>query len=380
MIRTDRYSYASAHPGRARFRRRSWVPLLLGALLASCDPGGAGGVPSVSGDGGGTRPTEPKAWHVTTFARIDVAASFVSLYGIAQSGAALYVTSPFTGSLHSIDTSTAQARTIVAPNSRGHLDGAGTSAQFSFPYGAAASGRTLYIADKNNHRIREVRAGANAAAAVVSTLAGSGTVGRADGAGAAAQFGRPVGLTLSGNTLYVADMGNDNIRAIDLASTARTVTTIAGSTEGYADGAGTAAQFNHPTGTAVSGGTLYVADRNNHRIRAIDLNDNTVTTIAGSGIQGSRDGIGTAAQFDSPGDLAVSGDTLYVADGNSHRIRAIDLASAARTATTIAGDGTRGSRDGIGTAAQVDSPFGIVASGDTLYVTSGNLIRKLEYK
>ena len=337
-------------------------------------------MPSVSGDGGGTRPTEPKAWHVTTLAVVRTAAGFVSLYGIAQSGAALYVTNPFARSLHSIDTTTAQVGTIVTGDTPGYLDGAGTSALFSFPYGAAASGRTLYIADQNNHRIREVRAGANAATTVVSTLAGTGTAGYADGAGSAAQFKRPVGIAVSGNTLYVTDNTNHNIRGIDLASANKEVSTIAGSTEGYADGAGNAAQFNHPAGTAVSGDTLYVADRNNHRIRAVDLNDNTVTTIAGSGIQGSRDGIGTAAQFDSPGDLAVSedGNTLYVADRNNHRIRAIDLTN--KEVRTIAGDGTQGSRDGIGTAAQVDTPLGIVASGDTLYVTSRNLIRKLEYK
>ena len=133
---------------------------------------------------------------------------------------------------------------------------------------------------------------------------------------------------------------------------------------------------------ALSGTTLYVADYNNHRIRAIDLAspNKTVSTIAGSGKKGHSDGAGTAAQFNSPIDLAVGGTTLYVADEKNHRIRAIDLASPNKTVSTIAGDGTAGSTNGIGTAARFKNPYGIAVSGGTLYVASGALIRKLEYR
>ena len=243
------------------------------------------------------------------------------------------------------------------------------------------AGGTLYVADQHNHRIREVRAGADAAATRVSTLAGSGTPGHAEGAGNAAQFRNPSGLAISGTTLYVADYDNHRIRAIDLASANKTVSTIAGSAApGYADGAGNAAQFNSPSALVLRGHTLYVADRNNHRIRAVDLAsaNKAVTTIAGSGTPGHADGVGTAARFNGPSGLAVSGGTLYVTDQNNHRIRAIDIAS--RTVRDIAGDGTAGNTNGIGTAARFTTPIGIAASGDTLYVTSGKLIRKLEYR
>ena len=190
-------------------------------------------------------------------------------------------------------------------------------------------------------------------------------------------------LSEDGNTLYVAENTSHRIRAIDLASTAKTVTTLAGGTQGYADDAtGTNAQFDGPSSLAVSGTTLYVADYDNHRIRAIDLasTNKTVSTIAGSGTPGHADGVGAAAQFNGPSGLAVSEDkkTLYVADYINNRIRAIDLASA--TVRDIAGDGTRESTDGIGTAARIARPNGIFVSGDTLYVTSGDLIRKLEYR
>ena len=105
-----------------------------------------------------------------------------------------------------------------------------------------------------------------------------------------------------------------------------------------------------------------------------------MSTLAGSGTPGHADGAGNAAQFNGPSGLAVSEDekTLYVGDYKNNRIRAIDLASA--TVRDIAGDGTRGNTDGIGSAAKIGLPSGIVVSGDTLYVTSGAQIRKLEYR
>ena len=340
---------------------------------------------------------EPKAWHVTTFAGsgvsgtadgIGTAASFGFPYSIAQSGDTFYVIDKLWHSIRTIDTTTARVGTIVTPVSLtgDYADGAGTSARFNGPSSiVAADGNTLYVADLSNHRIREVRVGADAAATQVSLLAGSGTAGHADDAGAAAQFNSPIGLALSGTMLYVADRYNHRIRAVDLASPEKTVSTIAGSvTAGYADGAGSTAQFRSPSGLAVdaSGTTLYVADRHNHRIRAIDLasTEKTVSTVAGSVTAGYADGVGITAQFNQPIGLALSGTMLYVTDNGNHRIRAVDLAGPEKTVSTIAGNGIQGSTNGIGTAAQFRNPFGIAVMGSTLYVTSDVLIRKLEYR
>ena len=337
-------------------------------------------------------PPKPKAWHVTTFAGggpagtdgIGPAAGFAFLFGIAQSGDTLYVTDFTRHSLRTVHTTTARVGTIVTGGTAaaGHRNGAGTSARFNFPAGAAAAAEgTLYVADFRNHRIREVSAGANASATRVSTLAGSGAPGDINGAGTVARFDGPRDAALSGTTLYVSDQNNHRIRAIDLASTNKTVSTIAGSgTPGDTNGAGTVARFNNPRGLALSGTTLYVADYSNHRVRAIDLASpgRTVSTLAGSGTPGHANGVGTTARFDGPIGIAVSGGTLYVADSNNHRIRAIDIAT--KTVRDIAGDGTAGSTNGIGTAARLDDPTDIVVSGNTLYVTSRTLIRKLEYR
>ena len=121
-------------------------------------------------------------------------------------------------------------------------------------------------------------------------------------------------------SVYVADMANNRIRKI---SPTGVVTTLAGSgTAGYADGTGAAAQFNNPYGVAVdSAGFVYVSDTNNHRVRQISPTG-VVTTLAGSGTSGNLDGVGTSARFASPQDIAVDGSgNVYVAE--YHRVRKI---------------------------------------------------------
>ena len=371
--------------------------MLLGALFAACDPSGGGGSPNTPTP---PPPPKPKAWHVTTFAGgsgasdadgIGAAASFTAPFFIIQSGTTLYTVDGTSNSLRSIDTTTARVGTLVKGNIIGaHANGVGdaaaagastTQARFNAPRGiAAADAGTLYVTDSSNHRIRRVTIGAAAAATQVNDFAGSGTQGHANATGNAAQFNNPVGIAIGGTTLYVSETGNQRIRAIDIASGA--VSDLAGSAGGHANGVGAAARFNSPGGLAVSGNTLYVADISNHRIRAVDIPSGTVSDVAGSGTSGHADGAGADARFNSPTGIAVNetGTTLYVADSGNHRIRAIDIAT--KTVRTIAGDGTSGTKNGLGTATRFQRPTGIVVSGSTLYVTTINagLIRKLEYR
>ena len=319
---------------------------------------------------------------------IGAAASFNTPFFIIQSGTTLYIVDGSSNSLRSIDTTTARVGTLVKNNIiGGHANGAGeaavagtTQARFNAPRGITADAGTLYVADSSNHRIRRVTIGATAAATQVSDFAGSGTAGHANATGTAAQFNNPVGIAIGGTALYVSETGNQRIRVIDIVSGA--VSDLAGSTAGYANGAGAAARFNSPGGLAVSGDTLYVADISNHRIRAVDITSGTVSDVAGSGTPGHADGAGADARFSSPTGIAVNetGTTLYVADSGNHRIRSIDIAT--KTVRTIAGDGTRATKNGLGTAARFQRPTGIAVSGNTLYVTTINagLIRKLEYR
>lgn len=201
----------------------------------------------------------------------------------------------------------------------GLRDGPAAQARWSDPWGIAIDAHgAMYVADAGgSNRIRRI-----ASDGVVSTLAG-GREGFADGIGAAAMFHTPSGLALdkAGN-LFVADTGNHAIRKV---TPQGAVTTLAGTgTAGWRDGPAAQAQFNGPIGVAVdAAGKVYVADTYNDLIRVIDL-DGMVTTLAGGDAPGYADGIGAAAGFDTPCALAVdAAGTLWVADTGNGAIRRI---------------------------------------------------------
>lgn len=156
----------------------------------------------------------------------------------------------------------------------------------------------------------------------VSTLAG-GSFGLANGKGRQAQFETLSGISTDGQRLYVTDKQANNIRAITIDGV---VTLIAGSPTGqpgYKDGIGAATLFNAPCGVACDyNGNLFIADSGNLRIRKINLATYQVTTVSGSGVQGSVDGPGAAAQFLGPNSIAYGGSNgvspiFYITDVNN---------------------------------------------------------------
>ena len=246
--------------------------------------------------------------------------------------------------------------TTLAGSTNGHQDGQGAAAQFSFPTGVAACpGGGALVSDC--HAIRSVSAGG-----AVATFAGSGTAGRQDGQGTAAQFNSPeqIARDAAGNH-YVADAGNNLIRKV---TPGGLVSTFAGTGEqGKKDGHCSEATFKGPTGVAVcpATGNIIVADCHNHRIRIINPRDNFVNTLAGS-TQGFADGVGPAAQFNDPRHVACdTAGTIYVADCDNERIRKIVVAD--RAVATLAGDGTQGHRDGTGPQVRFHQPYGVAVDG-----------------
>ncbi len=301
-------------------------------------------------------------------------AQFYNPAGVAvDSAGTVYVADYLNSCIRKI-TPAGVVTTLAGSGTASFADGTGSAAQFSSPLGVAVdSAGTVYVADQSNQRIRKITP-----AGVVTTLAGSGVQGYADGTGGVAQFSGPFSLAVdSAGTVYVADTFNQRIRKI---TPAGVVTTLAGSgAQAYTDGTGSAAQFNQPMGVAVdSAGTVYVSDNNNQRIRKITP-AGVVTTLAGSGTAGFADGTGSTAQLNNPRGMAVdSAGTVYLADYNNNRIRKITPAG---VVTTLAGSGTTGFADGTSGAAQFSSPFGVaVDSAGTVYVADYNnqRIRKIQ--
>lgn len=263
--------------------------------------------------------------------------------------------------------------TLAGSAPAGYADGTGTAAKFNDPRAMVVdSSGNVYVADKNNNCIRKITP-----QGVVTTFAGSNAAGYADGTGSAAQFNKPFGLAIDKDSnLYVSDQGNNRIRKI---TPQGVVTTIVGSgTAGLMNAAGTGAQFNGPCAIALdSNGNLYVADTMNHCIRKIS-SQGIVTTVAGSGVAGYIDSTGTAAQFNKPVGIVVdNAGIIYVSDAGNNIIRKITQQG---VVTTLAGTTVGGCVDGAGITAQFNAPFLITVDNQgILYVADklNNRIRQI---
>lgn len=226
---------------------------------------------------------------------------------------------------------TATAFVLAGDGNPGVRDGSASKARFSDPFGVAIGiDGTVYVADAGDaQRIRAVTPDGR-----VFTAAG-GDPGFADGVGAAAKFDAPSGLAVdTSGTLYVADTGNNAVRRVTADGR---VSTLAGDgVAGYRDGPAAEARFNGPLGVAVDlTGRIIVADTYNDRIRAISP-DGTVTTLAGGSQPGLVDAVGADARFDTPSGVAVDrAGRIYVADTGNGFVRIIDARCAVTTAPML---------------------------------------------
>jgi sugar lactone lactonase YvrE len=267
---------------------------------------------------------------------------------------------------------TATVTTLAGSGAHGSANGTGISASFFAPNGVAVDAAgNVYVADAINNMVRKISPGG-----VVTTLAGSGARGSVNGTGISASFSGPSGVAVdAAGNVYVADAYNNRIRKI---SSGGVVTTLAGNTPGFVNGTGTSASFYSPQGIAVDGvGNIYVADKLNSVIRKISPGG-VVSTFAGSGAQGSANGQAALASFSSPDGVAVdAAGNIYVADPGNGLVRKI---SSGGLVTTLAGSGTMGSANGKGILASFYQPTDVAVDvAGNVYVTDiyNNLIRKI---
>ena len=272
--------------------------------------------------------------------------------------------------------------TLIAGNGTNGYSGDGGSAKRAslyHPSGVAVDAAgNLYIADSNNNRIRKVTPGG-----IISTVAGNGTIVFSGDGGPAtsASLRAPGGVTVdTAGNLYIADSFHHVVRKVTPDGNIATVAGNGTQPAGYSGDGGpaTSATLNDPSGVAVdAAGTLYIADLNNHRIRAVTSGN--IATVAGTGINDytGDGGPATDATLYFPAGVAVdAAGTLYIADSGNSAIRAVTSGNI----STVAGQGSSGySGDGgPATSAKLHSPLGVAVDGaGKLYIADlkNNVIR-----
>jgi sugar lactone lactonase YvrE len=360
---------------------------------------------------------------VSTLAGSDIAidgtgpaATFKGPSSVASDGAYLYVTD--VNKIRKIEIATGVVTTLAGTGEPGAKDGAGATATFRGPSGITidVNKTCLYVADSGNNKIRKIAPSSGTlssmtnATALVSSFTGAadtpGTVGFADGLASVATFNSPTGITSDSYWVYVADSGNNKIRAIDIVNSkvySWTGATSTSETAGVTDGASLTtatspgAKFSNPVGITAditAGSTiLYVTD--NNKIRKIDPSGQ-VSSLTGAlstaGIYGATDGAGaTAATFNGPSGITSDGINLYVTDSGNNKIRKIapssgtlsSMTSATAVVTSFTGAPSTavlaGAAGGAGATATFNGPGGITAVGGTLYVADGgSMIRTVD--
>ena len=299
-------------------------------------------------------------------------ASFHFPSGVTTDGANLYIADTDNNRIRRVVIATGAVSTLAGSGYPASVDGTGTAAMFYGPTGITTDGTCLYVTDHSSALVRKVVI----ATGGVTTLAGSGANSSTDGTGLAATFGGPLGITTDGVNLYVVDNATAKIRKIVLATAV--VTTLAGTGKaGAADGAGTAASFAQPNGITTDGTSLYIVDSGNNKVRKLVIASGLVSTLAGSGSAGAVDGA-AAASFNTPAGITSDGTYLYVGDSGNQKVRKIAIATGA--VSTLAGSGAAGTADGSAVVATFKYPDSLTTDGITLFVVDrvGNKLRKIQ--
>ncbi|HTE02115.1 MAG TPA: hypothetical protein VK668_22660 [Mucilaginibacter sp.] len=304
------------------------------------------------------------------------AASFAGIWGITVDAAGnIYITDTGLGQVRKI---TSKGLVTTLPdNAPGSTTESGIPVTYSIPLGIAIDGSgDIYVSYLESGVIRKIPTNGKGV-----LITGNGNGNNQDGVGLSGGVSQPIGLALDGSgIIYVAGYSN----TIKKIYSNGLISTFVGAygRSGNTDGKGAAARFNSPKGIAVdANGNVYVADSANNLIRKITP-DGTVSTLAGSGLSGSADGTGSAASFDFPTGVAVDASgNVYVADANNNMIRKI---TSSGIVTTLAGSATSGSSNGLGSAATFLDPVDVAVNheGTILYVADrgNNLVRQIGLK
>ncbi len=258
-------------------------------------------------------------------------ATFYRPQGMALDGDNLYVADTENHLIRQVDLKAKTVRTAAGTGAQSReyfKQGPARSIALSSPWDLELVGRQLYIAMAGPHQIWKMDLDKQE----VSTFAGSGREARLDGSLSEAGFAQPSGITSIGTQLYIADSESNIIRVIDI-TTGRVETLVGGDLFEFGDvnGTGDDVRLQHPLGVVAHGNNILIADTYNHKIKELDVARRSVKSFAGTGKPGQSDN--AAAAFYEPGGLSIANGKLYVADTNNHAIRVVDLKT--RQAVTL---------------------------------------------
>ncbi|MEX0727801.1 MAG: thioredoxin-like domain-containing protein, partial [Planctomycetaceae bacterium] len=244
--------------------------------------------------------------------------------GVDLVGNMLYVADTENHLLRAVDLDAKQVSTLAGTGKQAALrekGGVALKTPLNSPWDITNIDGMLYIAMAGPHQIWKHRPGSQR----VDIYAGNGREDIINGTLENSSFAQPSSIVTDGDSFFVADSEGSSIRAINMKS--KRVTTIAGASDlpngatlfefGDRDGLANMARLQHPLAVALADGLLYIADSYNHKIKILDLQKGMVRTGLGTGEPG--DGL-SPVQFSEPGGLAISGNSLYIADTNNHRI------------------------------------------------------------
>jgi len=301
----------------------------------------------------------------------------------------IYFSDTFNHCIRRVDAKTGEITTVAGCGQKGYAGdgGAATKAMLNEPYGVVLDDAgNIYIVDRLNFCVRRVSAKDGA----ITTIAGTGQSGYSGDGGpaASAMLREPNGLALdrTATKLYIADVKDQRVRVVDLAT--GTIRTFAGTgkRERTGDGGPAAkASLFGPRAVHLDGaGSVYICEREGNSIRKVDARSGIITTVAGTGRKGYSGDGGSAlsATFDGPKELDIdAAGNIFVVDTENQAIRRIDAKTG--VITTVAGNGKRGGAGdgGPATAAQLDRPHGVaVDRAGKIYIgdTNNHRIRVVE--
>jgi len=254
--------------------------------------------------------------------------SFNHPQGLALDGETLYVADTENHTIRQVDLAAGTVTTIAGTGEQGHTRdgrGPGRTSELCSPFDLVFHNGTVYIAMAGIHQLWSLGLKDGS----VGPFAGNGGEAITDGPLASAQLAQPCGLTTDGVKLYFADSETSSIRSADIDSNGnvRTIIGLDLFVFGDADGSDHHVRLQHPMGITHYDGALYITDTYNHKIKRVLPVTRSAFTVLGTGSAGHTDGPALESQFSEPSGISFANGTMYIADTNNHAIRVADIES-----------------------------------------------------